>query len=164
MLSKNNIEVIFKSKLFYLLIGLVFSIPFVYEKSPIRIDITQQESLPQKVWITYSDLSINSNYILFNPPKNKYMNNSDIKYLKKIVCKEGDFLKVKNRDYFCNEDYIGTASYFDGKLKPIENFTFNGVVPKDKYFVAGEHILSYDSKYFGFIDKSQILRKAKPFF
>jgi type IV secretory pathway protease TraF len=29
-------------------------------------------------------------------------------------------------------------------------------------FVIGTHPLSYDSKYFGFVDKSQILRRAKP--
>jgi conjugal transfer pilin signal peptidase TrbI len=138
-------------------------IPIVYELIPVRVDITQQNSLPQKFWITYSDINKDTEYILFIPPKSKYIE-SDAKYLKKISCKEGDYLTVKQRDYFCNNKYIGTASEFDGNMNKIEYFEFNGIIQNGKYFVIGSHPLSHDSKYFGFVDKSQILRKAEPLF
>ena len=68
----NNIRTVLKSKLFYTLVVLIFIVPFLYEKLPIRVDITQQNSLPQKIWLTYSDLTVESDYVLFIPPKTKY--------------------------------------------------------------------------------------------
>jgi len=159
----NNIISVLKNKYFYILIGVVFIIPIVYKNLPIRIDFTQQSSLEYKIWLTYSDLSIDTNYILFVPPKSKYISSDDVKYLKKIACKEQDFLTTIDMDYFCNGKYIGTSSRFDGNGKKIDNFIFNGTIPKDKFFVVGTHPLSHDSKYFGFIDKTKVLRKAKPF-
>lgn len=160
----SNLRFVFTNKLFYIFIGLIFIIPFLYKKLPIRIDITQQSSLPYKLWLTYEDLSIESDYILFLPPISKYISNLDAQYLKKIVCKENDFLDVNEKNYFCNGKYIGTATKYDGNKNEIDNFKFNGIIPKDKFFVVGTHPLSHDSKYFGFVDKSQILRKAIPLF
>lgn len=65
--------------------------------------------------------------------------------------------------YYCN-NLIGRANKVDGNNKEIENFKFNGIIPKDKIFVVGTHALSHDSKYFGFVDKSQIIRKFTPLF
>lgn len=160
----NNIKLVIKSKLFYLFVGLIFIIPYLYEKLPIRVDITQESSLPYKLWLTYENLSTKSDYILFLPPKSKYISNPNAQYLKKIVCKEGDLLKVEEKDYFCNGNYIGTASKYDGNRNQIDNFKFNGIIPIDKFFVVGTHPLSHDSKYFGFVDKSKILRKAIPIY
>ena len=161
----NNIVTIIKNKYFYILVGAILIIPYLYEKAPVRIDITQQSSLPYDIWITYSDLDFNSDYILFIPPKSKYIASDDVKYLKKIVCKENDTLTVDEKSqYFCNDKYIGIANKYDGNYQRVSNFVFNGVIPKNKYFVVGTHPLSHDSKYFGFVDKSKILRKAEPIF
>lgn len=162
MLKK--IELVFKSKCFYICLAAIITIPYLYNKLPVRIDITQQKSLDNSLWITYSDLSVKSNYILFIPPKSIYTKKENIQYLKQIACNEGDILKVEGKDYYCNDKYIGTACIYDGKGNKVDNFIFNGEIPIDKFFVTGTHHLSYDSKYFGFIDKSQILRKAKPLF
>lgn len=159
----NKIYTILRSKLFYFLVLITFSLPLVYESLPVRIDITQQDSLANKIWITYKDISLDTKYVLFIPPFTKYTKNSDIKYLKKIGCREGQNLSIKENKYFCDNELIGIAKEKDMNGVKLEKFEFNGIVPKDKYFVIGTHEYSFDSKYFGFIDKSQILRKAKPF-
>ena len=161
----SNFKIILKSKLFYSFILIIFLIPFVYERLPVRIDITQQSSLPQELWITYSDISLDKDYVLFTPPQSKYITSKDVKYLKKIACKEDDWLRVDEYgQYYCNNNLIGRANKVDGNNKEIENFKFNGTIPKDKIFVVGTHPLSHDSKYFGFVDKTQIIRKATPLF
>lgn len=160
----NNIKTVLRNKWFYLFISLIILIPKIYEKLPIRIDFTQQQSLNNSIWISYSDLSIDTNYILFIPPKSRYIQNDKVQYLKKIGCKEGDYLKVINDEFFCNGNFIGKARKYDSNLNIVEQFYFDGLIPQDKYFVIGTHDLSYDSKYFGFIDKSQILRKETPLF
>lgn len=158
-----KIKDIVLSKSFLTLAMIIFIIPYIYSIMPIRIDITQQSSLPYKLWITYKDLSIDSDYVLFIPPKTKYTQQDNLQYLKKVICKENDYLQVNsNKEFYCNSKFIGKASDYDFHLNPVDYFKFNGVIPKDKYFVVGTHKLSYDSKYFGFIDKKSILRKAKP--
>ncbi|EAL3751808.1 S26 family signal peptidase, partial [Campylobacter coli] len=37
-----------------------------------------------------------------------------------------------------------------------EQFIFNGVIPKDKFFVMGTHPRSFDSRYWGFVDRKDI--------
>lgn len=160
MLSK--IKIILTSKLFYFGLFLIFFIPYIYSKLPIRIDITQQNSLENSIWITYSDVNRETEYILFTPPKSKYIKNEKIQYLKKIGCKEGMYLEVLNDSYFCNNELIGKALKYDGNNKPLTQFIYNGYIPKDNYFVIGTHELSYDSKYFGFISKDKVLRTATP--
>jgi CxxC motif-containing protein len=56
-----------------------------------------------------------------------------------------------------------TVRVADGKV-PMINVKTEHDIPKDKIFVVGTHPLSHDSKYFGFVDKSQIIRKATPLF
>lgn len=98
------------------------------------------------------------------PPKSRYINNDKVQYLKMIGCREGDLLQVVGPNFYCNNDLIGVARKYDSNMNIVEQFIFNGIIPKDKYFVIGTHELSYDSKYFGFIDKTQILRKETPLF
>lgn len=38
----------------------------------------------------------------------------------------------------------------------VEQFIFNGVIPKDKFFVMGTHPRSFDSRYWGFVDRKDI--------
>ena len=160
----NNIKIILKNKWFYLLVLLTLAIPSLYEKLPIRIDITQQQSLSNTLWISYSDLNIDTDYILFIPPKSRYIKDEKVQYLKMIACKEGDLLESFDSNFYCNKNFIGTARKYDSNMNIVEQFKFNGIFKIDKYFFAVTHELCYDSKYFGFIDKSQILRKETPLF
>ena len=49
----------------------------------------------------------------------------------------------------------------DGEGKSLKPYVFNGVIPNNKYFVSGIHPKSWDSRYFGFIDKNRIIATAK---
>ncbi len=160
---KEKIGTILKSELFYSLLLVVFCVPALYAHLPIRVDITQQDSLEHKLWLTYSDLAKETKYVLFQPPKTRFTQNPEIKYLKMIGCKEGEYLKTVNSEYYCEDRYLGTALNVDMQGNLIgEHFIYNGIVPEHKLFVIGTHKYSWDSKYFGFIDQKQILRKAEP--
>lgn len=161
MLSK--ISIVLKNRYFYLLAGAVFIIPYAYEQMPIRIDITQQASLDNKLWLTYSDLNKNTDYVLFTPPLTKYTKDRSIEYLKKIGCSQGQVLNVIEDIYFCDGKVLGKALKKDMNGNNLDRFIFNGIVPKGELFVIGTHPYSFDSKYFGFIKENDILRKARPF-
>lgn len=158
-----QIFTVLKNKYFYLLASAVFVVPYSYEHMPIRIDITQQASLDNKLWLTYSDLSKDTEYVLFTPPLTKYTKDRDVEYLKKIGCSQGQSLEVIDNIYFCDGKPLGKALEKDMNGNKMEKFIFNGIVPNGELFVVGTHPYSFDSKYFGFIKENDILRKARPF-
>lgn len=83
--------------------------------------------------------------------------------IKRIACDEGDVLSSDpHRNYYCNDEYIGTAKLFAKNGTPLEPYKYNGVIPHGKMFVAGACIDSYDSRYFGLIEKNDVKAIAIP--
>jgi len=162
MKSKQAFLTLLKSKLFWLAILFIASFNYLYEKAPTRIDYTLDICLPWSWWITYSEFDESKHqYILFVPKKDKYTQKAN--YLMKYVgCKGGQVLETKGLEYYCDGKHISTAKKFDMALNPLNQFVYNGVIPKDKFFAIATHPFAYDSKYFGFVDRNQIVRGAKP--
>lgn len=85
--------------------------------------------------------------------------------LKHAACIQGQSLEVNERkEYFCDGRYLGRAKDKSAKGLPVQNFRFNGLVPAGKFFALGDHIDSYDSRYFGFVNLSTVVAKAYPLF
>lgn len=76
--------------------------------------------------------------------------------VKKVVCESGNLLETRGKDFYCNGSYLVTALEKDSKGDSLEQFHFNGEIPKDKLFIVGENLKSYDSRYFGLIDKLEV--------
>lgn len=82
-------------------------------------------------------------------------------FIKQITCSQGSVLSIKNGStYFCDGKIIGVAKPTDSNGKLVSNFKFNGVIPKDNYFVMGTAQSSYDSRYWGFVNKKDIIGVA----
>ncbi len=93
---------------------------------------------------------------VFKGPKNRYWKENSL-FLKEISCKEGDSLSVTfSKEYFCNGKFIGLAHSKDSKNREVENFKFNGIIPKGKIFLTTQYKWSYDSRYWGFVDINNI--------
>ncbi|MEA3373742.1 MAG: S26 family signal peptidase [Campylobacterota bacterium] len=91
----------------------------------------------------------------FDSPYKKYK--KDSMFAKQLACVPGDLLETKGLEYYCNDFLIATALTHDSKGKAItQYFNFNGVVPEGQYFARGIHSHSYDSRYWGFLEKKQI--------
>ncbi len=85
--------------------------------------------------------------------------------MKQIVCDEGDDLRVTGeKEYYCNDQYLGRAKDKSLKGEPIANFVFNGRIPAGKMFVMGHHRDSFDSRYegMGLLDKEIVTAKGYP--
>lgn len=82
--------------------------------------------------------------------------------IKRITCSPGSVLTVENTEYFCDGRKLGKAKEYTSKGKRIDNFVFDGAIPKGSYFVMGDHPDSFDSRYFGFIENSDIMAIAYP--
>lgn len=84
--------------------------------------------------------------------------------LKKIVALDGDFVEVNHTGVYVNNALVPNSMIFkfDSKGNPLEFKPFKGRLNQDEIFVVGEHIKSYDSRYFNIIDvhKNQV-KKVK---
>ena len=83
----------------------------------------------------------------------------------KIVIKEvigfpGDKLKITDDFVYLNGELIGNVLHTDRHGHPVEHFHFDGTIPEGKVFVMAPHPRSFDSRYWGFVDKSWGLHKC----
>jgi len=145
----------------FLFVGFV-ALPFLYKKSPVKVFISQDVSLPYHLWISLPYLQ--KPYVEFPVYwDDKYFQKNKDFLIKILACDEGHYLEVdKNKNYYCDGKFLGKALDTDKKGNPIKNFVWNGKIPKGKAFVIGIHPRSYDSRYFGFIDKEKIIRYLYP--
>ena len=132
-----------------------------------QIGINQSKSVKGTVFLLNKDVKNidNYEYVVLLYDADDYMNyTKGKKFIKKIICKSGDnldFLETKNNyEYFCNNILIAQAFKRDSKNNPLPHFNFKGTIPKDKYFVIGTHPKSFDSRYWGFVDREKIIAGA----
>ncbi|MHB1664234.1 MAG: S26 family signal peptidase [bacterium] len=89
-------------------------------------------------------------------------------FVKYMRCVPGDKLKTvkinNHYRYYCNGKYLGYGRNYSehGKGFKLPHFIFNGIIPKDRYFAMGTAWDSYDSRYWGFVRKKEIIGIAYP--
>lgn len=122
--------------------------------------------------------SVNARYVFVYKLKNNFKKNDlivfkfkgssyyekDFPMVKYVKCLPGEYLQVKGLDFYCNGEFIGTAKTKDSKGFPVEPFVYNDVIPDNHYFVMGIHKDSYDSRYWGFVEKESVIGKAYKIF
>jgi len=136
---------------------------------PGRISVSTSGSLDHRVFfllpppakVELSDYLVFRHSDLAQVQRGLHVNNDQM--IKKVGCLPGDHLtKDEENRFFCNGRLLGQALKSDSQGRPLAQFSFNGPVPGEKLFMAGTHPRSYDSKYYGFIDKHEILYQALP--
>lgn len=86
-------------------------------------------------------------------------------FIKRVGCVPGEkIVLTENYDFYCNDRYLGRALQEDSKGRKLEITDFRGLLPEGKYFMVGDILKSWDSKYFGPIDESQFYAAATPIF
>ena len=136
---------------------------------PSKFSVTLTPSLRYRVF--YLDKSPDpgsigkGDYVMFVLNAPGIDNGRPCNLIKEVGCAEGDTLTVTGKDYYCNRsEYLGRAKDISLKGEHLENFKFSGTVPKGMIYVYGDQKDSYDSRYFGFIRKADVIAKAYPVF
>lgn len=139
---------------------------------PGKLSITITKSLDKRVFWMSDDTSLikKGDYVLFGLDTGRLSKDVTIpetvikgtlvRAIKRVACFEGEILRVDGLDYYCNEVSIGRAKTLTIKGKPLAQFVFNGPIPKESVFVIGDHPDSYDSRYYGLIDRSTFISRA----
>ena len=100
--------------------------------------------------------SLTNKIVYFDFPFDSPYFKKGTNFAKIVKCEAGDTLINKDKKFYCNDLFIAKALNTDSKGIPVKDFQFSGVIPQDKYFVIGENVNSYDSRYWGFLDKKNI--------
>ena len=136
---------------------------------PRKIGITLTPSLDHRIfWVNRNPERVGRGDCVFfmDPELARKVGKPDVPNFFKIIrCDEGDIMAVDaEKRFFCNGAFMGTAKDYSRKGEKMQYFEFNGEIPRGFMSVMGEHRDSYDSRYFGFVDKSRVRAKLYPIF
>ncbi len=81
-----------------------------------------------------------------------------------VACVPGQTLKTEGENFYCDGKHLGFAKKTSMKGVPVKQFVYNGKIPENKFFATGESKDSYDSKYYGLVEKEKILGTVVPLF
>lgn len=137
---------------------------------PQRITLSTSPSLDHRIFfllhLSESDQIRTGDFIVFSYPDTQHvhqgLNTENNLLIKKVGCAPGEKITTQAETIYCERLFLGTSLMRDGEGRPLPQFTYNGRVPADKYFMIGGHERSFDSRYFGFIDADDFRFKAWP--
>lgn len=158
-----------------ILLGSLLLAGFAGSFLPGRISVTLTPSVKHRVWWLSQDTSYvrHGQYVLFHLPSSSLdgmsapetvITGQDIRVIKRVGCDEGEELKRKGRDFYCGEEYLGQAKERSQQGEPLTPSQFSGKIPSGKTFLVGDHPDSFDSRYFGLVEKSNYQAWARPIF
>ncbi|MFA6685185.1 MAG: S26 family signal peptidase [Arcobacteraceae bacterium] len=153
-----------KKKILNISLLLAFLMLFMLFLNQFNFIIPESQSVNGKLFLS-QDKNINNSYVVFEYNKEEYKNYTKGKlFLKKIGCNSGQYLEVTNNQVFCDGTIIATLLDKNKEGQILPKISFCGIIPNDKFFALGEHLYSYDSRYFGLVDKEQIKHTARRIF
>jgi len=169
MLKLSSLEAnkLFKSSRFWIL---MVSLLAVGTALPYKISVTITPSLTKRVfWINHNPDHVgHGDYVLFtyrNETIANILGKKSEDMMKIIGCDEGETLTSdENKNFYCNGEYLVKAKDRSLKGVPLRQFVYKGEIPAGFMFVMGHHRDSYDSRYFGLLEKSRVIAKAYPIF
>lgn len=130
----------------------------------IKFAIPESESVNGSLFLL-QDKNITNDYVVFRYNKIDYKNYHHGKlFIKKIGCDGGQHLLVQDYKVVCNGKTIATIFKKNDEGHALPNYEYNGIIPNNQFFALGEHIKSFDSRYFGLVDKKQITKSARRIF
>ena len=82
--------------------------------------------------------------------------------IKKIGCIAGEELKNIGNEFYCKNKLIAKAKEYSLGGERLKKFEFSEKIPEGNMFLVGDHVDSYDSRYFGFIKAKDIIAMVYP--
>lgn len=144
---------------------LVFAVLIGAEMSG-RFAVNLSSSIrPRLFYLVKAPVNVSKgDYVIFRPERmDPYIDGKML--VKKLTCDEGHMLSERGRDYFCDGNtFLGRAKVLSLKGHRLHRFYWSGVIPRGFCFVSGSNVNSYDSRYWGFLRKSDIKASAYPIF
>jgi type IV secretory pathway protease TraF len=122
-----------------------------------RIIVAKGESVPYTVfWVSPNAVAKLSDFVTLSV-SHPVIGDEPVMLTKQIVCDEGQRIERTADAFICDGQRLGgfiTRTWDDKALEPFEA---NVVIPPGQAFVMGTHPRSFDSRYFGLVDKATLV-------
>ena len=141
-----------------LIAAMLFKAHFVF-------GINSSSSLPQRVFLIHKGKApARGQYVAFRW-EGGGAHPAGTTFVKILAGVPGDTVTRRERDFFVNGEFVGTAKTHSGLGEPLDPASA-GVIPLGRYFVRAPHPDSLDSRYRspGLIAQSQIIGRAYALF
>ncbi len=133
---------------------------------PGRIAVAISPSLDHRIFVLTKSFAPSEirkgDYIVFTVRSHYIKNGRPSRLLKKVSCIAGQMLEARAREYHCDGEFLGMAKSYSLKGEPVDAFVYSGTVPEGMLFVIGNNPDSFDSRYLGFIERSNVEGIAHP--
>lgn len=110
-----------------------------------------------------AELALKRDYILHS----KYACNWGSEYLlKRVVAAPGDTVLVKNNQIYVNDKLLANSVILvaDHLNQPLKSILQSATLDKNQYLLFGDTSSSFDSRYFGVVQRNNIKGKALPIY
>ncbi len=122
-----------------------------------KIVINISDSHPGTIFWKTDKNPVKDDYVYFDFQHSLLLNSTKQILSKQLICTVGDQLKVGEKFISCNnKKYLIKRNKKTDSGKNIEQFYYQGVVPKNQAIVWGSNLESFDSRYWGFVDYNQL--------
>ena len=151
-----------KTPWFALPIMLIVMVGIFYIGSNIKVVVT--ESVDAKVVWTTDRAPVVGDYVHFNLTHRVLQTPTHtLPFVKVLRCSEGQILRKVDLKWFCDGEFIGESRIFSITGEKLDQFNFDGPIPQGKGFVLGTHKITFDSRYWGFVDLNAVTTVEKVF-
>ena len=132
----------------WLLLGAVL-LPIFFLQG--KLVLVTSDSVPHRVLVKTDGVPQKGDYALIRI-EHALTDHEPVTLTKKLACYAGEVLEVDHRDYYCDGQYLGRAKRESLAGTPLQRFVHNGPIPTGYAFALGEHVDSFDSRYWGLVD------------
>ena len=127
-----------------------------------RLSYVMKVPLTDIVFLTLGEPE-RGDIIIFRYPEDRRKD-----FVKRVIAKPGDMIEIRDKVLFVNRERVNdSAAHFSdlrfmpGSVAPRDNFG-PVAVPPESYFVMGDNRdNSYDSRFWGFVEKKDLVGKAE---
>jgi type IV secretory pathway protease TraF len=115
---------------------------------PEHLVIAKTASVDHTLFLRLPLTLVENRYVLAKIDGNRVNKEGSVNIIKRIACMPGQVIETREQQFFCNGCLIG-------KGKPGYK-ALNKRLGKDEFFLTGDSDESFDSKYFGLVNGSDI--------
>ena len=152
-----NVKKMFKVMMFFALSSFIIINLF--------FRVSRDNSLPYTFWFKMpqnKEVYEIGDYLSFNLGyRDKFLGTRNL--VKEIKCIPGQKLQRIDKDFYCDNiklnAHVLDKTYYGADLPTWE---YNGIIPENYYFMLGTNPRSYDSRYFGLINKDKFINYLYP--
>jgi len=167
-------------KLKWICVAMAVIAGLIGSQLPGRLFITLTPSIKHRLlWLTSDVKNVGTgDYVVFLLDKKKLQGlplptelaedeDGIISAVKRVGCDEGEVLSrtgKDGRDFFCAEQFLGRAKEETRMGVALEPARVQGAIPPGMAFMVGDNKDSFDSRYFGLVNKRSFVSRANGIF